>query len=288
MNGLYEKAKKKPALKESFTQMSDNSEYKEIPIIPQWNEVLCSKSVTRKCLRQNIITGNYEDWLHYFDIHFRLLREDFVAPLRSGVQGYLSRTQGKKLKNIKVYTNVSLDSIKCSKSGVCYQINIQSPPRSSKRLMYGSLVCLSCDDFKDNILFGIVDNRDSLNRGFLDVKFCDDASSKKMLHYVRTRLFVMVESCVYFEPFRPILQSLQRSEASSMPFTKYLIESNCTIVKKPQYLSENPDALYNLSHLHSKVREDDKKIDKVERFSKAKNVCDDSLWQTDDMNLDQS
>ncbi len=256
----YDKAKEKPASSKPKAQEWDNTEYKSIPVAPQWNEISCIKSLTRRRLRPNITTGCYEDWLHYFDIHFRLLREDFIAPLRKGVRDYLNGIRGRELSNIKIYTNVQLVNIKFSMAGVCCQINIGQRPRSSKRLIYGSLVCLSHDQFHENILFGTVDNCDGIRRGVVDIKFFDDEMSKNILQYTKKKTFEMVESYAYFEAYRPILQSLKESDRNSMPFTKYLIEADCSDVSKPQYLSGNPNTPYDLSHLipnHDDVGQND-------------------------------
>ncbi len=314
----YDKAKEKPASSKPKEQEWDNTEYKSIPVAPQWNEISCSKSLTRRRLRPNITTGCYEDWLHYFDIHFRLLREDFIAPLRKGVRDYLNGIRGRELSNIKIYTNVQLVNIKFSMAGVCCQINIGQRPRSSKRLIYGSLVCLSHDQFRENILFGTVDNCDGIRRGVVDIKFFDDEMSKNILQYTKTKTFEMVESYAYFEAYRPILQSLKESDGNSMPFTKYLIEADCSDVSKPQYLSGNPNTPYDLSNLipnHDDVGQNDegqeemgqkdvgqhdlgqedvgqqymgqKDIANKEKFSKIKNVCDLTLWPSS-LDLDKS
>jgi hypothetical protein len=44
-------------------------------------------------LRKNITTGSYKNVEHYLDVNFRLLREDFLQPLRNGI---------KKFKGIKL------------------------------------------------------------------------------------------------------------------------------------------------------------------------------------------
>lgn len=44
-------------------------------------------------LPQNIVRGPYQNVRHYLDVHYRLLREDFVAPLREGLCEYLEATR---------------------------------------------------------------------------------------------------------------------------------------------------------------------------------------------------
>ncbi len=58
----------------------------DIPVIPTIQELRgnCDPS-----LRPNKPTGAYNDSEHYCDVQFRLFREDFVRPLRDGIQKFL-------------------------------------------------------------------------------------------------------------------------------------------------------------------------------------------------------
>ena len=64
--------------------------YKEISIIPSLSEMISNEKIF---LRKNITTGSYKNVEHYLDVNFRLLREDFLQPLRNGI---------KKFKGIKL------------------------------------------------------------------------------------------------------------------------------------------------------------------------------------------
>ena len=68
-------------------QLWDNSEYRKISIFPSQVE-LCTPDRPAK-LRPSIVNGSYKDWMHYYDVQLRLLREDFTAPLRRGICGYI-------------------------------------------------------------------------------------------------------------------------------------------------------------------------------------------------------
>ncbi|KAJ7385057.1 NFX1-type zinc finger-containing protein 1 [Desmophyllum pertusum] len=58
------------------------NDFRDIPICPT-NKEITSKE--RPFLRKNISKGRYEDAEHYLDVQFRLLREDFLEPLREGI-----------------------------------------------------------------------------------------------------------------------------------------------------------------------------------------------------------
>ncbi|CAI8041397.1 NFX1-type zinc finger-containing protein 1 [Geodia barretti] len=71
---------------ESFTTIS---------IIPQ-NEDLVGGH--KPFLRPNKVKGPYKGWDHYLDVQFRLLREDFIAPLREGINEHSSEHQSRGIR----------------------------------------------------------------------------------------------------------------------------------------------------------------------------------------------
>jgi hypothetical protein len=100
--------------------------------------------------------------MHYLDTHYRLLREDCLQPLREGIRGYIATKDREASRDIKVYHSVRMKGIQCSRVGIVYRISFKVDCEvaweRSKRLMYGSLLCLSCDDFK-TLLWATVSNR---------------------------------------------------------------------------------------------------------------------------------
>ena len=90
-------------------------------------------------LRKNITTGAYKNVHHYLDVNFRLLREDFLQPLREGINEFKAiieeekRTQTSNLKTIesrnlmkrisnidglRAYYDVYFSSCSCSDKGI--------------------------------------------------------------------------------------------------------------------------------------------------------------------------
>ena len=235
----------------------DNSEYRNIRILPQWDEVCTEARPPR--LRKNIVSGAYTDWLHYYDIQFRLLREDFVAPLRNGICDFINGARGRKLKNVRVYTNILIQEPVFRESGICYKIKLDFSHmrrhcnwEHSKRLLHGSLLCLSPDNdkFTKEVYFATVTDRDAqkLSNGDLEIMFQAD---QNILSFSCTGVtFTMVESCAYFEASRHILHSLQTAEVDTMPFDRYLLSGDFKSVDQPLYLAAlNPFLTYNLSFL---------------------------------------
>lgn len=74
-----------PEDREKLYQMVPVDNFRKMEIIPAKEEILSDEE---PFLRPNLITGRYPSALTYLDVQFRLLREDFLAPLRESVQKY--------------------------------------------------------------------------------------------------------------------------------------------------------------------------------------------------------
>ena len=63
----------------STAKIQGQYDYQEEQILPKVIELIHPNLPQ---LRANIVEGGYSCWEQYYDTQFRLLREDFVAPLR--------------------------------------------------------------------------------------------------------------------------------------------------------------------------------------------------------------
>ena len=120
----------------------------------------------RPFLRRNKIDGRYDDAEHYLDVQFRLLREDFVRPLREGIAHLLERIDSAyngAVQDIRVYNNAQLLYPVCTSNGIRYRIRFDNTKlrhvrwENSKRLIFGSLICLSNDKFESFVLATVAD-----------------------------------------------------------------------------------------------------------------------------------
>lgn len=264
----------------------DNSEYRDVQILPTREEV-CTPAPPAK-LRANIVKGCYSDWMDYYDVQFRLLREDFIAPLRAGICGYIDGVHRRKLHDIKVYENVIIIEPNCSENGTLYliQFDVSKFQRCnwehSKKLLFGSLLGLSCDGF-DTLMFATVANRDPVNlqEGKIEVKFQNNSN---ILPHCKCTVFTMVESVAYYEGCCHVLQSLQTAEAETMPFTSYLVSNQCDEVLSPQYLRDG-SSVYDLGDLNGK----DAILFHKSPPRSSSDVLDFTQWPSvDGLQLDQS
>ena len=227
-------------------------EYRRLPILPNASEINTNSLPT---LYPNIVEGYYDSWEHYYDVQFRLLKEDFVAPLRRGVCGFREGLRGRDISDVRVYNGVAFTGLSFGADGILLSIQFDSSRfqrvnwEHSKRLIYGSLLCFSNNNF-DSIIFASVTNRDPLmlKQGKLTVKMECDANILQLISN-KHDLYTMIESQAHYETYYHILNSLQNAEFDTMPFTEILIESKCRDVQPPAYMCLTPASSIDHSQL---------------------------------------
>ncbi|NXD26029.1 ZNFX1 protein, partial [Spelaeornis formosus] len=240
----------------TFMQSQDGQEesYRIMSIYPTYDEIHGNK---KPFLRPNFVFGRYESTSIYLDTHFRLLREDFVRPLREGIMEILQNLQDrnlrkKKFDDIRIYFDARIIAPGCSSTGIVYKVQFDTKPlrfvqwQNSKRLLYGSLVCMSQDHF-ETFLFATVSSRNAAELANGIVELCFDENSQPLLAEVQpSDSFLMVETTAYFEAYHHVLEGLQEMREEDVPFQKYIVECDAQ-VKEPAYLTV--DTAYNLAPL---------------------------------------
>ena len=239
---------------EDDNEAEPNDHFRDYPVFPTTEEVQLSKAVN---LRRNKTFGGYENLDHYLDVQYRLLREDFIAPLREGIKEYMdavhSRTPDKKLHELRIYRDVQIISPICNFHGLCRRISFYYPGmnkirwESSKHLIFGSLLCLSSDNFQ-TLWFATVTNRDLkiIRKGLIDIKFAKDYEDISTIP--PDTVFVMAETTAYFEAYRHVLTGLQNMHNGDLPFENHIVKC-LSDVKPPSYLERNPDFIFDLRPL---------------------------------------
>lgn len=245
---LQEKRREGTLKVDTYTLVQPDAEgqvesYRTLPIYPTYNEVHLDE---RPFLRPNIISGKYESTAIYLDTHFRLLREDFVRPLREGILELLQSFEDqclrrRKFDDIRIYFDTRIISPMCSSSGIVYKVEFNTKPlkfvrwQNSKRLLYGSLVCMSKDNF-ETFLFATVSNREQEDLCQGIVQLCFNEQSQPLLAEVQpSDSFLMVETTAYFEAYRHVLEGLQDIQEDDVPFQKNIVECD-SHVNEPRYL----------------------------------------------------
>ena len=150
--------------------------FRHLSVIPTLGDISIDQSGS---LRKNKIKGRYHNTEHYLDVQFQLLREDFLRPLRDGIKHYREHNNSSYpndlYQDVRIYDNVKILRPICTSSGVRYKIRFDTRKfvdvqwENSKRLIFGSLLCLSKDNF-ENFVFATVAER--------NVKEVEKVSSK--------------------------------------------------------------------------------------------------------------
>ncbi|KAF5286004.1 hypothetical protein FQR65_LT13001 [Abscondita terminalis] len=263
MLDLYEKLEEslelckipKPKKRVDFQSQLDNDDaeppdnFRDLSIYPTKDEVLSEKGF----LRKNLIDKRYQNVHHYLDIQFRLLKEDFVGPLRVGISLFMKSTDSKfKASNVRVYQNVEfLNPISTrNQQGVLLQfqrVTKNTPVKFNfnKRFMFGALLCFSNDNFQSMLFAKVIERSlELLQKGQVVVGFEQD--HKKC---VLNQPYVMIECSVYFEPYYHVLKAIQNKDETEFPMQKYIIELDPAI-KKLEYLNYFNLIIDNLTELN--------------------------------------
>ncbi|KAK5640473.1 hypothetical protein RI129_011284 [Pyrocoelia pectoralis] len=230
--------------RDDYLEGEPPDDFRELTVYPTYDEIMSNSFV-----RKNLIDRPYNSVDHYLDVQFRLLKEDFVGPLRKGILEYQTCnthfTKCRKFSNVRIHKEVKFIVPQCSRdqAGVLLQFEFFDPKKKRerkkysfmKRFMYGSLVCFTRNNF-ETLLFGkiIERNQELLEKGQVVVSFdpgCDN--------YVLNEPYVMLECSVYFEPYYHVLKALQNIYEDTFAMRKYIIEVDADIVR-PHYLTQEP------------------------------------------------
>lgn len=113
----------------------DQQNFRTIPIYPTSEEF---QEDRRPFLRPNLTSQRYTNTHIYLDTHFRLLREDFVRPLRDGIQQILTSQRNvgatdqllrtKRFDDIRVYFNTRVVLPTCTNTGIAYTVEFDIQP----------------------------------------------------------------------------------------------------------------------------------------------------------------
>lgn len=225
-------------------EMEPPNDFREMTVYPTSADILSEEN---PFLRANIIDRNYRNVNDYLDIHFRLLRDDFVRPLREGIRDYRMQQNGqhrvKKIHTVKVHPKVQFLGSHSVKDQVGYKVQFESNTKklakslgrleNSKRFMFGALVCFTRDNFA-SLIFGKIIDRDikMLEKGLIVVNFDDDEAVQLGVDYI------MVECNVYFEPYYHVLKALQAMDVDNFPMERYIIHIDPKI-QHPRFIDHS-------------------------------------------------
>ena len=144
-----------------FENVAPPDNFRDLAVIPTRADINTDQ---KPYLRKNRTTDRYDDAEHYLDVQFRLLKEDFVRPLRDGIQQLLAGETNASKLDVRVYWGARILYPVCSSKGLMYVMKFDNSRlkrvrwENSKRLIFGSLLCLSKDNF-ETYIFATVEDR---------------------------------------------------------------------------------------------------------------------------------
>lgn len=267
VNSYIENNKKKETeLKQSSfiaKEIQAPNSFRDLPIIPTKDDFMHDRTF----LRHNIVKGSYKDCEQYLDTQFRLLREDFVAPLRTGIYEYIESlnapTLKRKYSNVRIYPKVQFIAPRKSRDTFGFLVSFDCDsklPRKmnwefNKRFMVGSLLLFSDNQFQTFYLATIAGREtNDLERGVVFVSFVPGTNTPVNLFEPGT-FFVMAESEVYYEAYRHVLSALKRLNQKNFPMKDFIVDVN-TVPSLPDYVLKN--AVYEISTFKVSLLEEDK------------------------------
>ncbi|KAL3857882.1 hypothetical protein ACJMK2_012511 [Sinanodonta woodiana] len=243
------------AITESFERKQkkreENGEYRgelfaeTLPILPDIDIIRQVKEID---IPKHELGQKFENDRHYVSHMFILFREDFIRPLCKGIRDYISYKERGSIErfrstDVRLFQGVMLHSTDSNvDNGIVWTLQFELKFRRNyyipSVLQYGSLLCLSPDDFK-TMSYATVVNRDYLINGNIDIKFL---RNNDMAAHV-DKSFVMLESRAFYEAYSHTLSLLKElamglvQSERTLPFGKYLL-GNTAHVDHPKYLVE--------------------------------------------------
>ena len=193
-------------------------------------------------LVKNVVKGDYRSTHEYLVVQYHLLREDFIHPLRCAL--HKIQEENEDCHDVKIYENVRFNhgSVLLSE-GIAFKISFEFPGcknvnwKFSKRLTFGSLLCLSEDNFSD-VIFATVAERDTeeLSRGRVTIKL-ENGLDSSLVYPRPTAVYQMIDTPGYYAAYAPVLKRLHNMNMKPhlLPFSNYLVSCS-TQIQLPLYL----------------------------------------------------
>uniref|UniRef100_A0A1B6E310 RZ-type domain-containing protein n=1 Tax=Clastoptera arizonana TaxID=38151 RepID=A0A1B6E310_9HEMI len=238
---------------DNVTNFNIKDNFREIDVYPHVNDILSK----RPYIQKNLPVGPFPSTEHYLNIQFHLLREDFISPLRSGINEYIGGQGDDKTKkfkskfdSVRVYKKVRFLRPKTALNKFGYEVcfDVENKIKNinwqySKKFMFGSLLLFSYNHFQSFFIATVVDrNLKDLETKRISVELVHTENFIIRAKDLMNQNFEMVESEVYFEPYYNVLNALKLLHTRNFPFEKYIINADCSPVP-PKYIQNNFDVL---------------------------------------------
>uniref|UniRef100_A0A8D8C1U8 NFX1-type zinc finger-containing protein 1 n=1 Tax=Culex pipiens TaxID=7175 RepID=A0A8D8C1U8_CULPI len=217
-------------------------------------------------LKPNIVGGKFPSVEHYLEVHLNLLREDFMIPLREGIRHFQAHCERSSEDepfygdNIRVHRCVQLllpgsvnrrsakeelvivDLDPHDRGSIGRSVRYQKLAlQNSKRLMHGSMVCLTSSPQFEDLIVAIISHRDNeqLYNGYV----CVEIIKMENINDIFKRDLFMIESEIFFEPYHHVFNVLKNLRADTFPLKSYIVDTQPQ-QQSPDYVSRDRRALF--------------------------------------------
>ncbi|KAF9321257.1 NFX1-type zinc finger-containing protein 1 [Podila horticola] len=188
---------------------------------------------------EHITHRPYDSTEQYLETQFRLLRADCTLPVRGTVRAY--RDGVVEDNEMTMYTNVRPVALLFASVGLIHRMSFRVDGRrvnwkQSKRLIPGTIVCLSTNHF-ETYRFATVVERDmeflqNPRNLRIGIKFLELDSSKDFDSDI---CYTMIESMQgYFEAYQHVLRCIQNINPETLPFQPQLVDLD-PMLERPFY-----------------------------------------------------
>uniref|UniRef100_A0A1B6MU79 NFX1-type zinc finger-containing protein 1 n=1 Tax=Graphocephala atropunctata TaxID=36148 RepID=A0A1B6MU79_9HEMI len=196
-------------------------------------------------LAKNVVEGAYRNVDHYLTVQFRLLREDFMAPLRKGIAQYKRQIPSEDEPEITVYNNVQILGATYVDGGkfghkIRFGQNVKWADLS-QLCIFGSLLLFTTNKFNTFFAATVVD----INNESKTVIVKIDTKHYSVCNNICAHSFTVALSKVYFEPYFHVLSGLQKMAKDIFPMEKYIVQVNAS-PKLPAYIRERGLRTYKI------------------------------------------
>ncbi|XP_067944855.1 NFX1-type zinc finger-containing protein 1-like [Watersipora subatra] len=215
-------------------------------------------------IAKNKTRGAYSSSEEYLSIQFHLLRKDMVSGLQKGIQRIREVESGSpktpaeshRPANIKaLYRNLKITSPRFGQDGMTFFVMLDMEESLSRRicqgfsknLIEGSLLCLSLDGFRSNLLFATVAKsspRMFKNEQGFEISFMADSQMVYRAMSNKVGPFLAVESEAYLEAYTHVLKRLQDMHSETLPLERYIVY--CEKDKRPPNTSASMASYYRV------------------------------------------
>ncbi|KAF9183496.1 hypothetical protein BGZ51_003999 [Haplosporangium sp. Z 767] len=177
---------------------------------------------------ENIVHMAYDSTEQYLETHFQLLRADCIMPVRDAIRAYRAGIVDDN--EMMIYKHVRPVALLFATIGMVHRVSFVVDGRrvnwrQSKRLIPGTIVCLSTDDFQNFRFATVVERELESLQDPRDLKI-----GIKFIHpdpqqdFDPDICYTMIEAMQgYFEAYKHVLKCLQDIDPATMPFQPQLV-----------------------------------------------------------------